>query len=78
MSSFIAPYTGVHLLAKERSGAGQTTCSHTIGDRAVTGICRDEQLSTVFCLENVWERKVSEIYERFWQKGKQKRAKREE
>lgn len=33
-----------------RKGVGRITlCSHTIGDPAVTGICSDEQLSTLLC-----------------------------
>lgn len=55
----------IHWLSR---GTGQITlCSHTIGDCAVCGICRDEQLSTVLCEK-----------ERFWVEIWQKRKKRKE
>lgn len=56
--------TEVQSLAEEREGAGPTTSSHTIGDCAVSGLCRDEHLCLGRC-------------QKFGQKGgQQKRANR--
>lgn len=69
-------YWGLFIVEERKQGQGQATlCSHTIGDCAVTGICRDEQLSTVLW-GNVWGGKVlGGTWEDLAKKGKTKENK---